>query len=266
MDQIPWLTTELQAEIIAHAQTGIASDFQNPVEVCGVILEVDGAAVKVESENCHPIPSSHFTLHPDVWSQASAGKCLAIYHSHPTVASARRLSFSDLAMAQQFKVPVLLWHYDGLWDYYDPLSANPYPLQPKPYQQTDLEFYLDWLWDWGRVCCGRLIYHYFLGRLGIELIMPTTSNDGREIFAKGWDKYRESLILNGFTEVDDIQNNDIILMNLTCQNAHHGAIVVDAENETLLHITEPNDYTKLERWHSELKNKTISVWRHPNFI
>jgi proteasome lid subunit RPN8/RPN11 len=263
MEGIPWLTPELQAELIAYSEDEL--DFQNPLEACGIILEVAGKAILIPSENCSPMPQQHFTLHPSVWQQALEGKCLAIFHSHPISTADRRLSFSDLAMSNQFKAPVLMWHVDDIWDYYDPLNPNPYPLQSKAQQVDELEFYLGWGWDWGRVCCGRLIYHYYLGRLGIELAMPTTSAHGKEVLAKGWNKYQESLIENGFVEVEDLQDNDIVLISLICENAHHGAIVVDAAEETLLHITNPEDFSKLERWHSDLKAKTKSVWRHPSF-
>ena len=253
---IPWLTHELQSEIIAHASE------EPSIEVCGVILDIDVGAELVRSANCHPIPSKRFTLHPTIWSQAQQNNCLAIYHSH-TVEGDRHLSFGDTAMANRFKVPVLLYHNDGLWDYYDPRNANPYPLIPKESTPDTVEFYLDWAWDWGRVCCGRLIYHYYLGRLGIELTMPTTSSDGKEIFDKGWDKYRESLIANGFVEVEDMQEHDIVLMSLASANAHHGAIVVDADAETLLHIDAPDALSRLERYHVDLKNKSRGIWRHP---
>jgi len=256
---IPWLTPELQSEIVAHA----SEEPEN--EVCGVILGIDGGAELVRSTNCHPIPSMCFTLDVTLSRQAQESNCLAVYHSHTKEDPTRHLSFGDTAMANRFKVPVLLYHNDGLWDYYDPRNANPYPLIPKESTPDTVEFYLDWAWDWGRVCCGRLIYHYYLGRLGIELTMPTTSSDGKEIFDKGWDKYRESLIANGFVEVEDMQDHDIVLMSLASANAHHGAIVVDADAETLLHIDDPDALSRLEKYHVDLKNKSRGIWRHPSF-
>ncbi|MGL6351992.1 MAG: hypothetical protein ACRC2U_19605, partial [Aeromonas sp.] len=192
----------------------------------------------------------------------------AIYHSHPGDNQQRTLSFSDLALSRQFRLPILLWHEEAGWDYFDPLGASPYPLRVPSGEPDQLDYYTGWGWEWGRVDCGNLIYRYYQGMHGIELQGPEVSEHGKEILAKGWDKYRESLIANGFVQANDLlpQANDLLLMNLRSPhgNLHHAAVMVDGQN--LLHITEPGDYSHIELFHSELRQKTHSIWRHPQFL
>jgi proteasome lid subunit RPN8/RPN11 len=255
-----WFTDEVKNAIALHSNEPPPPGAIVPEEICGVIL-LSGEVVR--SPNINPTPSQYFTLDPQILSSAKTGGLRAIYHNHP--GDSQRLSFEDIALSKQFKIPILLHHPESGFDYFDPSGANPYPLKGSAYTPEEIEFYLNWAWDWGRVDCGQLIYRYFQGRLGLDLKMPTTSEHGKEILAKGWNKYEESLIENGFIKVEVMQENDIALMNLrsTFGNKHHGAIALDDQH--VLHIRDDNDSSHVELFHSDLQHKTDSIWRHPKF-
>jgi proteasome lid subunit RPN8/RPN11 len=254
------LTEPIRSQIITHAQDGMIQMF--PQEVCGVVMAVDGGGAEViRSPNVHPNSTQAFALEPQILKMAQEGNCHAIYHSHPSPTHSRTLGHSDLLQSNRLGIPYLLYHYDAGFDLYDPNSANPYPLRLDNFDPKSLDSYLNIPWQWGRWDCGRLVYHYYLGTFDIKLKMPIVSRHQIEILAEGWNKYEDSLIANGFTKADQPQSGDIALMCLEGSNLHHGAVFVDAD--TLLHIDNPEAYSRLEKFHSDLQQKTNSIWRHP---
>ncbi|MEH1786903.1 MAG: hypothetical protein V7L23_15325 [Nostoc sp.] len=132
-------------------------------ESCGFIVNGESVLEK----NAHNEPEDNFRLVNFLYPRSDIS---AIWHSHWKDSHSGGLSFSDITVSNEVKIPIIVYHpgFD-IWDYYEPNNPNPWPLTPISNPPTAIDFYFGWRFEWGRSDCFSLVRRYYLGKLGIEI-------------------------------------------------------------------------------------------------
>ncbi|MGL5061337.1 MAG: hypothetical protein ACRC62_15295 [Microcoleus sp.] len=265
--KLPWLTSDIQAEIVAEANDGkISAPFEGDryLEACGFIVREGPGAACITCTNISPDPTNNFAIAPEVYDKYK-DSIVAVWHSHGQESDRGCLSFQDCANAQLTKRPQLLFHRDSRqWDYYDPLGSHPWELfYESEFTPQDLEYYLEWRFDWGRCDCCSLALHYYLGRVGVKSFKiphPRRDRTINQIYEKDWTYLVDNLRANGFCQVpySDRQQHDLILQCRDSESPHHVMIVATPELDAILHIVGKNAISRLEAIPPE--DNIHSVW------
>jgi proteasome lid subunit RPN8/RPN11 len=215
-------------------------------EVCGMIgrdRETDAIDV-LESDNLAPDPKAGFVIDRKYFDQLSEKyEILALYHSHFADDHPGYLSFEDIRQSKRSKLPYLLFHAtDKTWDYFDPASLNPFPLQERSGTPQVVEFYLGWPWVWGRSDCWTVALYYYRGMLGLDLPDFDRAPTPGEQITGSWDRFTEAMPSIGFVPVDldsPLQQHDLVLMTMEGEVAHHCGIITDIHKPEILHHLQP---------------------------
>jgi proteasome lid subunit RPN8/RPN11 len=221
-----------------------AADFPQE-EVCGIV--VNGQAIALPNAGRLLKDSTgeyirdkvnNFAIAPSDLAKYDRASIQSIYHSHWSDFHPGELTIEDLEIAHSGdRFPLLLYHsgFDS-WDYYEPDNPNPFPLNPIRKSVTDVDFYLNWRFTWGRSDCFALIRRFCLGTLGTDIgewSRPEQSTFPLPDFHCTWK--RKNLI-----EIDkdnpDIRLYDLIEIAMDGGlEPNHLAIVVDPVADKILH-------------------------------
>lgn len=255
----------------------LASDRQE--EACGFVLR-SGNVIEClnESEN----KAEGFAISPGKYG-IEKDAIAAVWHSHWQDSDPAYLSFGDLEASRGFgmspdKFPYLLYHvaFDD-WDYYDPMSPNPFPFSPfapKPSKYaesddpSDWRFYVGMPFVWGRSDCFGLIRHYFLGVKGVDIgdFRRPSVTEQKDFppsdWVSPWDATK-----HGFKELkgEEIQQHDIVeIAQSGGKESNHIAVVVDVPGLVILHSPgiRANNISTLEFYGNHWKYRTIKHLRH----
>lgn len=216
-------------------------------EVCGYWIPSIDLVYPVENISENPV--DRFEIDIDLHlKMMNRYHDAIIYHSHVGENQSSTLSTMDILNSKKLRVPYLVYHqFFAEWDYYDPLSLDPYPLMGLPYIPESLEFYLGRPWQWERFDCFTLLRNYYRGMLGIKLDDFSRLGEEDCITDPQWNQFIENYENQGFRKLETdepIQNNDVFLMNMVGKQIHHCAVVIDSKTHTAIHILGENFLSK----------------------
>lgn len=251
-----FFNASLTDQIVAYAKD------KPTEEVCGFVVETDSETIVISAINIHENPSQGFRIDSETYLKASnSGSIKAVYHSHLNDNEDAFLSIKDVSQSKSWKLPYLLYHVDfNVWDYFDPLYFDPYPLIAKGHPKTE-DFYRNWAWRWDRCDCYTMVRSWFKGWYDIEIEDYPRPKSSREIFREGWNDFDLYLPSRGFEKVSRTPiEGDIVLMTLYGENPHHAGIIL-SENR-MLHLYDDKTPSNIVMYGSTWKDSTKSVWRH----
>jgi hypothetical protein len=230
------------------------------LESCGLIFKNNDLLRLV---NTHPYPDDNFrfSIFPNDIEDVKL-----IWHSHFKDSHPAKFTIQDLNLAHNTNIPQFLYHVGfKSWDYYEPSNPNPYPLSYNPnFNINELEFYLNWRFEWGRSDCFALVRRYFLGVLNIDIgefsrpdTPPLQIKDWTFEGLWDWEKTFQKLPLNTSPELHDIFG--IALRG--GKKANHLAVMVDPEKNLILHITGERTRSRLDIFDESWRNLVVEHGR-----
>jgi cell wall-associated NlpC family hydrolase len=250
------------AEIVDHANEAATSG-PSPRECCGVILRNDGGTAYCPMLNNSEWPADSFEFYPRHWDQVR-DRALCLVHSHYGDEMPGVLSPSDIESARLLKLPTVVYHTAGAWDYWDPLHWYPWPLRLQG-SLTTLDSFVGWPFEYGRADCWSLARGWYKVTCGLDL-PDYARGDIDELEDFEFNPFSSSYKSFGFEEIDhdDIQSNDLLVFRMGSKGeASHCAVVVDAGKGMGLHHLGQNLLSttfQVSGWKSRLE----LVLRHPN--
>lgn len=217
----------MKTQILNHAKKC------GEAECCGFVID---NAVYLPCDNISQVPTETFEISPDDWLKAeSLGQITAIVHSHPD-------GLPVLSEADQF-----YQRQTGL-DWW--LVCN-----NKIYQFRFIEPLLGREFKHGTTDCLSMILDSYM-LTGINL--PNYERDD-DWWQKGQNLYLDLLPQNGFEQVSDVQDGDVILACLGASIPNHAAIYIG--NQQILHHC-PKRLSKRDLYDGFWLKYTHSIWRH----
>ena len=237
-------------------------------EICG--YWVQGSDRVIPAKNLQKDSQHHFKIDGEFHSYILAMyDRVVIYHSHIGEDTASLLSHTDIESSKRLKIPYLVYHRDfAEWDYFDPDNLNPYPLIDRPYDPSNLDFYLGIPWQWDRFDCYSLFRNYYLGMLGIKLRDFSRRGEETAILETTWNQYTDNYKSQGFLSIpldSTLQNNDVLLMTLIGEQIHHAVIVIDAVRGFGIQILGEHRVSERIAIGEAVRRRTKLIIRHNNF-
>jgi proteasome lid subunit RPN8/RPN11 len=202
-------------------------------ECCGFVID---NKTYLPCKNISSTPTETFEISPDDWIRAEQqGKITAIVHSHPD--GLPILSEADQFYQQQTGLPWWLVCDNKIhkFRYIKPLLGREFK-----HGETD--------------CLTIVRDAYMLA--GIDLPDYERQDDW---WHNGQNLYLDLLPKNGFEQVRDIQEGDVILVCLGSTTPNHAAIYIG--NQFILHHC-PNRLSKRDLYDGFWLKYTHSIWRH----
>lgn len=231
-------------------------------EICGICLT---GKRFIQTQNIAPNPRERFMIDRSIFEQYSE-ETIAIFHTHIASDVGAMLSVSDIETSRALRVPYLLYHpMYREWDYFDPQAIHPYPLEASG-SPSDLEYYTLWRFDYARSDCAAVVRGWYKGRLGIELEDYPRIDLEESIEHRICQFNRDRLQENHFTILPSdaqIKTHDIIGLDLAGINqAHHLAVIVDAESNKILHNLGQDRFSQIDLYGKSWRSRTIDIYRH----
>lgn len=202
-------------------------------ECCGFVID---NKTYMPCNNISNDPKNHFEISPDDWITAEEqGVITAVVHSHPD--GLPILSEADQVCQQQTAVDWWLVCDNQIhkFRYMQPLIGR--------------EFIH------GKTDCLTLVRDAYM-LTGIDLPDYERQDDW---WHNGQNLYLDLLPENGFTQVNDIQEGDVILVCLGSTTPNHAAIYIG--NQFILHHS-PSYHSKRDLYDGFWLKYTHSTWRH----
>nr|WP_141674735.1 C40 family peptidase [Gilliamella apicola] len=202
-------------------------------ECCGFVID---NKIYLPCKNISSTPTETFEIAPDDWIKAEQqGMITAVVHSHPDGLSI--LSEADQFYQQQTGLPWWLVCDNKIhkFRYIKPLLGREFK-----HGETD--------------CLTIVRDAYMLA--GIDLPDYERQDDW---WHNGQNLYLDLLPKNGFEQVRDIQEGDVILVCLGSITPNHAAIYIG--NQFILHHC-PKRLSKRDLYSGFWRNYTHSIWRH----
>lgn len=268
------MTPEFLTEDVKAAFASFAETYPNQ-EVCALILK-DGTVV----ESLNTIEGSGITENGEeltVETGAMVGVDLLMehdgnigcsFHSHWDEMTPGYLSFIDIQQSQLHDIPALLYHTAfKVWDYYDPNYYHPAPLLEKQTSKTNINYYLDWKFEYGRSDCSALLRSYYYNHFGLEIPDYSRPPDGEWYLNPQHTTAYQDLLgdpSNGFVSVNTSKpkKHDLVLVKwFGSRHASHAGIMV--EDDKVLHIIKDQP-SKVVVWGGAWQRGLHSVWRLAN--
>ncbi|HEJ9485624.1 TPA: C40 family peptidase [Proteus mirabilis] len=216
----------IEKEIIAHAKA------EGVRESCGVV----SGDRYFPCRNIHPMPAHYFEINPDDWITAECyADIIAIVHSHPSYQPF--LSSGDRKF--QLKTGLPWW-----------LACN-----NKLYKFNPIPPLLGRTFSHGFQDCYSIIrdsYHL------ANISLADFKRDD-EWWYSNQNLYLDNIQNQGFYQVDDIQEGDVILICLGTSKPCHAALYIG--NQEILHHR-PDRLSKRDTYSGYWLKYTHSIWRH----
>jgi proteasome lid subunit RPN8/RPN11 len=179
-----------------------------PNEACGLILAMGKKQQMMSCNNVAEDKRHDFLLDPAEfrWAEENSDEILMSYHTHcdesPTP------SFADKWYAERNGLPALILSWPAnTWEWYIPDGWKP-ELIGRPFV-------------YGIMDCWVLWRDYYRDKLNIELPQFLYKPDWPQT---GGDLFMENFAKNGFVRVDDLQEHDVLLMQLSAPVVNHCAV------------------------------------------
>jgi proteasome lid subunit RPN8/RPN11 len=225
-------------EISSHAEQAF------PSESCGVIVIVKGRKKYIPCRNI--ANQGDFAIHPEDYAGAEdLGKIVMIVHSHPNVSP--KPSAADLIGCERSGMPWLIINWP---------TAKTYEFKPTGYK-TPL---IGRVFQHGILDCYTFIQDYYDQNLNITL--PDFYRPDNW-WLSGANLYLDNFESAGFTQVDDLQEHDVILMTVASKVPNHGAIYAgDGKIEHHL-VNRLSSRDILGGWYSKISTHYL---RHKEFL
>lgn len=207
----------------AHARAAYA---QGRYEACGLVIEADGGRQLYQvCANTHESPQMDFRIAAAEFAAAEQlGQVVAVFHSHPDASC--HPSEADRVACEASGLPFyILGLPDGVWGSCEPCG---YVL---PYEGRAFVH--------GVIDCYSIIRDWYQRERGIELPDFARRHDWWVKDAEGRceDLYEQNFRAAGFEPIDARQarTGDVILMQVAATVPNHGAVLVDAARNHILH-------------------------------
>lgn len=201
------MNSRVLKEIKAHA-------IETPrVEVCGLVVDINGKFKVVRGKNIALEPEARFTLSPESFMEAEeAGKIVAIYHSHPYSGCAP--SPADKAACEASKLTWLIYSLGQ-----DQFST----LEPT----GEISPLLGRQFVWGVFDCYTLVRDYFAEKL--QVAFPIADPYEEYFWKNQKNYYVERYEKFGFKLVplfEEVREHDVFLIHCLAPVPNHAAIYV----------------------------------------
>ncbi|MCK3657216.1 phage tail protein [Pasteurellaceae bacterium Pebbles2] len=223
---------QLKQQLIDYAKQ------QEPCEMCGFVISVNGKNQFYPCENISSKPESYFEISPEEWIKAEHfGEIVAVVHSHPD--GEPTLSSADRKMQLLTQVDWWLVCDDEVM-----VFPNILPLLGREFKHGDVDCYT--------------LFRDFYQLAGFTMPNFSRSDDWWE---KGEDLYLDNMAKQGFERIDDIhqlQLGDVILMQVGANVANHAGIYLG--NQLVLHHS-PKRLSKRDVYDGYWLKHTHSIWR-----
>lgn len=206
-----------QAHALEHARREYAL---GRYEACGLVVEVKGAQVYVPCQNTHETPHKDFRIAAEAYAAAEElGQVVGVFHSHPDASC--HPSEADRVVCEASGLP---WTIVGLpqevWGYCEPCGFQ-LPYEGRPFVH-------------GVIDCYTMIRDWYRRERSIEL--PDFERQD-EWWRRGQDLYAQNFQAAGFRPIafNEVRDGDVLLMQVSSPKANHGAVLVDAARNLMLH-------------------------------
>lgn len=225
------------------------------IEEVALILEDDEI---IELENISLDPENNFKFRT---SELENRKVKTIFHTHVKDHHPGEFTLRDILECRKIGIPFLLYHtLFKEWDYFDPNGIHPYPFRTENTILRSLDFYLNWVWQWGRCDCFTILRSFFRGFLEIE-IGEFQRKFKEKPSSPTWNRFQENFHNQGFYKVEDLRKYDVLLFNILGNpNGHHVAVYI-GENQ-FLHVYDKHQPSHIETLSEYFSDRLVSIWRH----
>lgn len=223
-----------------------------PQEAGGFIIFDGSEWFLMESVNLHPEPKKHLLLPPEDFAHAQAFERTIFWHSHTQ--GQKNFSVQDVRLCKELGIPFYLFVLpDGVTDYFDPSTPEPYLKRP----------YLFGLRD-----CYSLVKDFYQVEFGITLDdfdrADKADFDGDGL--QHWPKMQQFYESQGFVLLPDkaeIKRGDILLQQIRHTEPNHLGVVVDpSQNLFYHHLLDRESESAIYGGYWE--RVTVGFYRHKN--
>ena len=227
-------------KILKHAKEEL------PKEACGLIVIFKGKEKYIECKNLAETSEDNFYIDPADYAQCEdMGEIIKIVHSHPVTNP--NPSQSDMVGIEKSGIP---------WIIINPVTGQSTETSPSGYKAP----LIGRVFVHGILDCYTMIRDYYNFELDIKL--PDFHRDNYW-WEKGQNLYEENFGKAGFTQVDDLKKNDVIIMTNGSSTPNHSAIYMG--DGKILHHVQGRLSSKDAYGGYWLKN-TWKVIRHEQFL
>lgn len=231
------LTKLIKERIKIHAQR------ESPKECCGfIIFNHDGLLESIEVKNGHEDPYHNVLVNPkDYLNVDFLGEIKAFYHSH---LGREKLSEVDKQASLFNEIPYVVYCLEkDSFETFIPKEANKY---------VGRDF------EWNKTDCFNLIIDYYWNefRIKINNYLPDRTEGWWKTSGNLVEKYKD---LNGFYEVPEPEDYDIIILELN-RNQFHFGIYIDGQ---ILHHPRGKK-SLMQEYGDKMINKTRYILRNRN--
>jgi proteasome lid subunit RPN8/RPN11 len=195
------------------------------LEACGLVVERGERQMYVPCVNGHETPHSDFRIAAQEYAAAEEwGRIVAVFHSHPDESC--HPSIGDQVACEASGLPwYILGLPDGKWGHCAPCGFE-LPYEGRPFVH-------------GIIDCYSLIRDWYKRERSIELPDFQRRDNWWKPDENGrcQDLYVENFTAAGFRKIEAAQarDGDVILMQVSAPRTNHGAILVNAAANHILH-------------------------------
>lgn len=224
----------------------IKQSFQRPFEEeCGLIVEIQGKQDFWLCRNIWPKKGEAFVIHPRDWQLAEkAGKILAVVHSHVD---------GDLEPTESD------------WEGVHKSSKTGYIVSPQDWTMTRMDTpavyskILGREFKWGEADCYSLMRDWHFKNH--HILLRDYPRD--ELFFKHSNPFEDLASKEGFVQVTDYREGNVVLFTIGSDNVNHCALI---ENEGhMLHHVE-NCFSKRDLFSGPWQKRVKAVYRHKELL
>ena len=195
---------------------------QDPVESCGLLLNVKGKERYYPCQNLSISGYQEFILNPEDYVKAdNIGQITAIIHSHPI--NPPTPSQADLVSCEKSNLP---------WYIVNPKTEEWSYLEPNGYKAP----ILGRQWVWGITDCWALVKDWYKEEKDIDLIMGARTVTPEEFNQNPYTKENGDghnfLLQAGFRLLEPnekLENGDVLLMSILGNGLNHAAIFLNGD-------------------------------------
>jgi proteasome lid subunit RPN8/RPN11 len=249
---------------------------ENPdEEICGAVcVDPSGMLTVAPLQNVAGDTANYFAFDRKAYDALSDNgmSVQSVYHSHVLETQPAELSYMDINTGRALMNPIAMFHrLDRVWDFYDPAGLNPFPLQPRIGQPTDLEFYLGWRWVWARADCYTLLRNFYRGFLNIELPdFDRAPEPAIQLRGGAWATFTEYMPQIGFVEIDPtepLRLYDVPIMAIESEIPHHCGVIVEVgDRPVLLHLLNGDRLSETRVYGGHWQEVARFTFRHEAFL
>jgi hypothetical protein len=139
------------------------------------------------------------------------------------------------------------------------------------HKPSELGYYLNRPFYWGRSDCYELARDYYRGMLNIEIGTVDRKPTLEQEWYEGWDRYNQELPDKGFEALpmgSEIQLHDLVLLyGVHYEAAHHILVCTSLDPLYFIHVDKPGKVSELTTLMPFEKNLHGGrLWRHTALV